>query len=785
MLILELKNNLKNGTFFQRRVRGARFNRGKNIPNKNIISFNIEIAPEIKVIAEIQGSGNSRYVINILQEINGFKIIHDCPDFKNGNNFCKHIVKILFLLDTPTCQSICHHSSRLTFTSDFSLVKRSKTKSYIIKADDLIQQAKYYEAINFLNQAYQESRNLDYIFKIGEISLKYKFYDEFLKYSVIHKGLVAKYLSGFPKVISSTISELENYNFSKKVDILINIKKVLINFPKDLLISTINQSAINKIDSSILRYVMLLDLNLKINIIKYFSDIPKVSKSNLKSIMESKTIDLVSEAILNMESEEEIDSLIKITTTCKFNSYSAIYSKAQEYKQKLKEMYREGLKSKHAFLRSLVIANTDTDKLRQMKFVKKYNYNSLVWTSPYKSEIPLHYYILEKCGFERHHLEYTNVNNFIENYPVFAEIFSGNNPVRYDVKNFWGNFEPKIMNIVQNKPLVELDYEVNFQDLEKFMLIEWDLAQKPILGSYICQFSDSFIIPDKTHPLTHEIQPFDLLLCEKKPIAIKNNNIKIVKPLRRINIKTAIQLVWSGIEYISSYLPLKLIEDLKKYKIDELDALDNIEDSFNRSFLPDKADHKKLFFGFIQHKIIKELNNTYLKVITTPNYEQKVLRMIGFERYSQIFKSNMITQPFKKDSLKRDSLQELKLDLKKFISKKLAELIDKKEFASIKLKILKSFPSLKNWTIKIISELKSQLEKCKIYKNSEKSFDIQNLIDNYYGRILAKEAVPDKLPKNGNIKGQSLLISDVELSKIIENFKYLNLNAPKVVEKAG
>jgi len=785
VLILELKNNLKNGDFFKRRVYGARFNRGKSIPNKNIISFNVETTPLIKVIAEIQGSGSSRYVINILEENYNFTIIHNCPDFKNRMSFCKHIVKILLLLETPTCQKICSSSSRINFTSNFSLVKKSKTKSFDLKADDLIKQKKYYEAIDFLNQAFGESGNFDYIQKIGKIALKYQFYDIFLKYIVKYKELANKHLNDLTKIINEAITDLKNHNFSQKVEISINIQRILETLSDKILLNAIKKAQIDKIINPVLKYLLVHKLESKINLNEYFKEVPSKLKRNLKTYIADKTSELMIEAILNMESEEEIDSIINIAVNCKFDNYHEIYNKAIEYKKKLKEIYLEGLRSKHAFLRSMVIANTDTDKLRQMKFVKKYNYPTLIWTSPYKSESALHYFILEKCGFESHHLEYTETTYFIENYPVFAEIFSGNDPVKYEVKSFWGIFEPKIMNTVYNKPLVELDLKLNFQELENQILIEWDLAQRPILGSYICQFSDSYLIPDKTHPLTHEIQPFDLLLCEKKPVAIMSNNVKIIKPLRRINVKTAIELIWSGIEYISSYLPLKLIENLKNFKIDELDALDIVEESFTKSFLPKKTQHKKLFFEFIQHKIIKELNNTYLKVITTPKYEQKVLRMIGFERYSQIFKNSLNTHTFKKANLKRNSLQELKLDLKKFISKKLAELIEKKDFESINLKILKNFPSFKNWTIKIISELKNQLEKCEIYKKSEKSFDIQNLIENYYGRIIAKEVVTDKLPKNNNMKGQSVLISEIELSKIVENFKYLNLNEPKVVEKAG
>lgn len=779
MFKLDLKNNLKNADLFKRHVHGARFIRGKNIPNKNIINFHVEKDPSIRVIADLQGSGNSRYIINILQENNIFKIVHNCPDFKKGTKFCKHIVKILLLLETEVCQKICGNISHMLFTSDFSLVKKTKTKSYILKANDLIEQAKYYEAISFLNQAFEESRDFDYILKIGEIALKYNLYDQFLIYSVNYQDLIEKNLKEYPKVISTSVSNLNNYNFSKQVGIIINCQELLLNFPKYYTIEILNIMKINEIEEPILKYLLLHKFKSEIDVEHFFEDLNKDSKEILKDILDKRTLDLVNEAILNMESEEELNSFITIGQNCKFKNYNTVLSKVQEYTKKLKDIYKEGLKRKHGFLRSLVIENTGSDKLRQMKFLTKYNYPTLIWTSPYRNETPLHYYILEKCGFESHHLEYTEIDNFIENYPVFKEVFSGNNPVRYGFKDFWGPIEPKIMNIAQKDQDLELDYELNFQNNDKFVLIEWDLVQKPILGSYICQFSDGFLIPDKTHPLTHEIKPFNVILCEKNPVAIKSNNVKIMKPLRRINIKTAIELVWNGIEYISSYLPLNLIDELKRYKIDELDAIDNLYEKFKRSFLPNKDSSKKLFHEFIQNKIMKELNKIYLKVIGKPNYKQKVLRMIGFERYCEIFTKRTVLQQFKLGDLKRNSLQELKLDLKKLISEKLAELIKSKDFEGLNLKILRKLPKFKKWTAKLIYELKEQLEECKIYQTGKKSYDIHSILKNYYGEIIVGNALNVDIIKN---KPKSL-ISDSELSKIIENFNFLNLNPPQIIKR--
>ncbi len=500
----------------------------------------------------------------------------------------------------------------------------------------------------------------------------------------------------------------------------------------------------------------------------------------LKSVIANKTEELVDEAILNMESEEIIDSFMKITDYCKFENSNILNKKIRKYKHQLREMYIEGLKSKHAFLRSLVIANTNTDKLRQMKFTKRYNYPTLIWGSAFKNESLLHYYILEKCGYEKHHLEYTEMSNFIENYPVFAEIFSANNPIKYEVKNFWGSFEPKILNIVKKDPIIELDFEVQTKEIDKFVLIEWDLAQKPILGNYISQFSEGYLIPDRTHPLTHYIQPFDLILCERKPVAIKGDNIKIMKPLRRISIKSAIELVWSGIEYIASYLPLKIIDDLKNYQIDELDAIEKIYEIYNNSFLPEKITSQKHIYNFIQDKIATELNKTYLRIINKPNYKKKVQKMIGFDRYSQIFTKRTILQEFLNGDLKRTSLQELKLDLKKTIAKQLASLIKKQEFKVINLQVLKKFPKFKQWTLKLIYELKKQLIACKIYQVGEKSYNIQDIVSNHYGELIVRNA----LNANSINKRLNTVISEDDLSKILENFNFLKLNPPKIVERA-
>jgi len=778
---ISLKNYIQNGDLFKRHVMGARFNRGKSIPNKNIINFNVVKSPKIKILVNLQGSGNSKYVVNIFQDDQRVNIVHDCPDFKKNTKFCKHIVKVLLLLEPDICKSVCQNIRTINFSANFNLIKQSKTENFIVKAEELIKDSKYYEAINFLEQAHKESNNLDYIKKIADISLNYKLNDQFIKYAVRFKE-IRNYITDYPKFISSLFNSIVEYELYRKIDTILNLQNLFLDFPKKLVVETIKEMNVSALGNPILRYLLLHKFAPGIYLDDFFKDLPKSSKIDLKTQIAELMLESVKEAILNMESEDNMDGYLSIAKNCNFNNNNEIFSQIGVYKEKLSNLYLEGLKQKHGFLRSLVIANTQSDKLKQMKFNYRYNYPTLIWVSSSRSEIPLYYYILEKCGLERHHLEYLEQSYFIENFPVFNEIFDGNNPVRNPVKNFWGSENPKIKNTVYTDKVIDLDFDVNFKELENFMLLEWDLAQKPILGSYICQFSDGFLIPDSNHPLTHEIKPFDLILCKTTPIAIKAGNIKIIRPLRRINIKTAIELVWEGIEFISTYIPFEIITELKEYQIDELDAYDKIDERFKQSFLPKKESVRKYFSNFIQSKILKELNKTYLKIIQKPNYKKKVLRIIGFERHSKIFTDPSYLTGFKSNSLKKQSLQELKLDFKKFVSLKLSELIKSNQLELINLKSLKRFPTFKKWSVKVIYMLRQELLKCKIYKINDTSYDIHELSYNYYGTMILNHI---EKASNSQILSKSqgkFIISDKGFEDLLGNFKMLKLDPPRAIK---
>ncbi len=789
MIFINLKNNLENISLFRSRVIGARLSRGKNIPNKNILNFNIITEPLINILANIQGSGDNIYVINIFEEEDkNFNIIHDCPDFKKGNNYCKHIVKLFLVLDNETCKNIC--SNFIHFTSDFNSIKKSKANSYIIKSENLIKESKYLEAINYLKSAYEESKNFEYIEKILEIAKKFDLPDQFIKYVKKKDETVQKHKEVFPKFINLIFKKINEYTYQNFIDILISIREILIKLPENDAINILKEIKLDLLKDPLFKFMLLYQISPRIEINKYYPELLKefqikeknVEKINIKTILEGYFSNLLNEAILNMESEEVIDSFLKIADIFRFTSYTSILRKINDYKKKLEKIYLEGLKLKHAFIRSLVITNTNTDKLRQIKFNYRYKYPSLIWAGVRKKqEKPLFFFILEKCGFDKHHLQYTHIDNFIENFPVFSEIFDGNNPIPNKIRTFWETDKPKITNIIHESFLTELDFEVNYDNLDNYILIEWDLAQKPILGSYICQFFEGYLIPDQNHPLTYEIKPFDLILCEHNPITIKGNNVKVYQPIKRVNVKTAIELVYAGIRFIVNYLPFNVIQDLKDMKLDEIDAYNQVSNQLANIFSPKKEQFKNAFNNFVHNKISMDLNKIYLKTIKKSNYKEKVLKMVGFYRYSKIFNEKAALQPFGFSNLKRNSLQELKMDLKKLISKKLTDVIKFKKFDQINIETLKKFSEFKKWTVGLIYELKQQLDECKIYQITKEEYEIHELFETYYGKAIIGGDIILNLKKKDVDGKKRYSISKKELFKIIENFKFLKIQPPEII----
>ncbi|TXT63995.1 MAG: hypothetical protein BAJALOKI3v1_280033 [Promethearchaeota archaeon] len=786
---IRLVNNRKNEDLVKRYAVGKRLSRARNIPSKNFINFDVETNP-ITILCSIKGSSNNNYIVNILEnESNTFLVIHDCPDYKKGYNFCKHILKTLLVIDHEVCKKIVGNYKNIKFSSNFADIKRSKQENSAQKANKLIKEKKYLEAIEFLSQAYRQSKNLDYISRILNLSTEKDLPGQFIQYIVQHEQFIRKNSASFPKIINSIISKIDSYIFENLVGIFIKIQLLLLKLEEVERTRLLNQINFSEIENTILKFILLHKFQNKLSLEPFFikcrefenhKDLSnKAIKKKITNIVKSE----IQRAITNLDSKPYVQALMDIANNLQVKDSVVSTSELIDYKTKIENLYREGLKQKHAALRSLVISNTKTDKLEEIKFHYKYQFPTILWSNVKKNKSPLYYYILQKCGFEKHHLDYISINYFVENYPVFKHIFNSNNPLEREVKQFWKDENPSIQNTAYTHDTGELNFHLRLKDVKKYILIEWDLAQKPVLGSYICQFNDGFIIPEKDNPLTYEIKPFDLILCLKEPITIKPSNIKIFRPIRKLGIKTAIDLVYEGIVYVCSYLPFNIVADLKNHKIDEIDAYNRINQQFENIFSPKKDRFKYHFNKLMQEKVSADYNHFYQKIRNQSHSENKILNLIGFKRYKTIFRDENTVLEFSKTPLNRDCLQELRYDFKKFITAKLIDSIKNKKYHEINLKNLKSFPEFKKWTLKIIYDLKDELENSKIIKIKNGLYDISDLMRNEYGKKIvdALEIIKVEKVKNNKKMQGKFLITIEDLEKILKNLEFLRIDNPEVL----
>lgn len=786
---ITFRNHLENEKYFKRYVKGARLNRGRKISAKSVTNFTSTSNP-INISLNIQGT--KKYIINIREEeSDSFLIIHDCPDFKKGYNFCKHIVKTLLILDPDICKKICSNRGKISFSSKVSKIKESKKRTFQIKAEQYQNEGNYLEAINHYELAYKEVKNVNFINNIITIGISNKLPLYSLKYIAKTKNYVEKYKKELPKLINLLITQ-KNTNiipFSKFVQTLFNIR-VIFNFLTEVdLKQVLDRVNFENLKNPIFEFILLQEVHSKgrINIFNYSQsrDVKGIRQiKELKQLIETQTLDALHDAILNMDSEDVINTYVDILKNCNFSYGTKIQDKIKNYQSSMERIYRNALQQKHASLRNLLISNLNTDTLNPLNFNYNYRFRSLLWTNAKKDASPLYYYILDKCGLRKENLNYIKIEDFVENYPIFKNVFNANNPVPDKVSTFWKDNDYCIKNVIQLEEQEEFDFDINLGSINEYVIIEWDIAQKPILGSFLYQFDQGFVILEKNNPFTYEIKPFDLILCLKKPIEIKTNNIKVYRPLRKLSIRNAINLVYRGMDFISTYIPLPLVRQLKEHQIDEIDAINQMNDKFEGLFFPEKVTFKKEFQHFLRTRIARDYNQFYLNLIKKKNYKDKVLKLIGFHRYQEIFTQKSPLEAFKKRPLKEQSLTQLKHELKKYISQQLIDLIKTKKYDHINLEILKQFPEFTKWTKKIIFDLKQELLNCKLIQNEDDLINLYELAASQYGRIIIEESNVNLIRSSKNRKKEVYFIHSKELDKIYECFSYLNLKPPPLIKES-
>ncbi|MHA1202406.1 MAG: HEAT repeat domain-containing protein [Candidatus Heimdallarchaeaceae archaeon] len=88
----------------RRFVQGNRLSRAKSITNKSVVEFKIVSDKPLIAYCLIQGSASTPYAVFI--DLKEKLVGHNCPDFLKGSGWCKHLGKLLFMLESEKLDEV-------------------------------------------------------------------------------------------------------------------------------------------------------------------------------------------------------------------------------------------------------------------------------------------------------------------------------------------------------------------------------------------------------------------------------------------------------------------------------------------------------------------------------------------------------------------------------------------------------------------------------------------------------------------------------------------------------
>jgi len=420
------------------------------------------------------------------------------------------------------------------------------------------------------------------------------------------------------------------------------------------------------------------------------------------------------------------------------------HTEYKRYKKEIKELEKKVYLKKFAFLKlliekyNIIRAKGEFRKKRNTYFVK-HNEDNL--------KNPVYNYIISRIGFFGLNEQTIKSSEIGINYFIMKELFlddlSRFQDVFYYRQQFWGEMEDYEIKSIDGLSLsgetIEYSYSIDHKYSEDVIIIEWDLANKPIQGSIVNAYSSQIIIPDYNNLLFHDLKPFDLCYCKKTPIKIESNIIKTVNVITKCSFKDAIKSVSKGMEFVEGYYPLSLVKAVLNREIDPFHANELVANNPNGLFVPKYNAFIKAFNEFLLNYIFKERNYIFeeLKNNIESNTHQ-ILTLLNLNNelagldlpYTDILKLSLYPN----------------INLKDFKSRFLNEvhsiienILNKREIGStliFDLKKIKHTPFFK-YSNEILELRKEEFESSEIKKFSEKNevfYDVSEVYKTYYGK---------------------------------------------------
>ncbi|MFX1301924.1 MAG: hypothetical protein ACFE9X_01060 [Promethearchaeota archaeon] len=721
----------------------------KFLSNKiNIIS--IEEDP-IKVRSIVLD--NEREFHLIVDEINN-EIFHDCPSFlihsEREKKVCVHLIKLLLVIKSNIAHSILENYESFNLTSE-DIGSHKKSKNFLLLANHCFDNNNCVEALNYLNKAIinqfeSEAIIETYLDTAINNNLFIEFF-EFLKngYDNELENYFLKFNNYIEKGFKKFLNTIPEYSFFDLLRIIESIDK-MIEF-KDISFVALNfnklKTLVNSFDfKSNYFSIYLIKKNYEklIKLNPAFKEI--ISQDKLNSL-KNKLLQYFYSEIDNFCIIDKLKLLKKQFKTIDIPKQK-FQTKYKRYKKEIQELEKKVYLKKFAFLKLLIEkynikrAKGEFRKKRNTYFVK-HNEENL--------KNPVYNYIISRIGFFGLNEQTIKSSEIGINYFIMKELFlddlSSFQDVFYYRQQFWEEMEDYEIKSIDGLSLsgesIEYSYDIDHKYSEDVIIIEWDLANKPIQGSIVNAYSSQIIIPDYNNLLFHDLKPFDLCYCKKTPVKIESNIIKTINIIRKCSFKDAIKSISKGMEFVEGYYPLSLVKAVLNREIDPFHANEIVVNNPNRLFVPKYNAFIKAFNEFLLNYIFKERDYIFeeLKPSIEPNTYQ-ILTLLNLN--NELAGLDLPYSDILKRSLYPDiNLKEFKSRFLNEIHSIIKKILNKCEVGStiiFDLKKLQHTPFFK-YSNKILDIRKEEFESAGILRFSDKNevfYDMSEIYKTYYGK---------------------------------------------------
>ena len=725
------------------------YEKSLNFPNNKISIIKIREDP-IKIKCVILD--NEREFHLIIDEKKS-EIFHDCPSFLIYSNkeekICIHLIKVLLMIKESLSLKIMQELSRYNLTSeDFG--SKKKSKNYLLLSTSCFEVDNNVEGLNYLSKAIiNQSECKNIIEKYLQSAIKNGFFIEFFEFLKIgYENELDDYFIEYKDYIENGFKKFLNvasvYSFFNILKIIESIDQILKH--EDILF-------ISSLVEKLRRMVNSQNLNER-----YFSSY--FIKKHEKKLIDS------NQEFINFISQDQLKSLKKdainyfldeIDNFCVIeklklmkNQFEVLeipveiyHEPYKKYKEEIKELEKKVYLKKFSYLK-LMIEKYDI-KQSKGEFKKKRN-TYIIKHDEKNIENPVYDYILSRIGFYGAQDQVIKSTDIGMNYFIMKDLFLDNlssfPDIIYYKKQFWGDNDDFEVNSIKGFSLLSQNINYNFDIDHKYsnindvVVIEWDLANKPIQGSIVQQGS---YIPDHNNPLFHDLKPFDLCYCKKMPEKIEGNIIKKLNVITKCSFKDAINSISKGMTFIEGFYPLSLVKSVLNKEINPFEAHEKVINNPNKSYIPHYGQFVDTFREFLFNFIKIEKNYVFEVLKKEPAKKaNQILFLLDLKQELEgldLPYLEMIEDLFTKDT----KLSEFKSKFLEKVHVCIKEILDKAEVGATIFFNLKKmrYSQFSKYSFKIVSIRKEEFESTEIPK-VEDTYNLSEILKTYYGKKFSK-----------------------------------------------